>query len=367
MISRVAVGLMQEGVTTAIATPRSLGDPESAGLTTHVAYDDLGWQVTLKSRAAGLLTMLASEEYAGWAGGGSEGGTIDVIHAWGHAAWPMAVELARETDAAVVLDVWSMGAAEQIRRTERSAARGREEAVRGVWLAPSRGLLSQTEPRAHLWPCQMLHWGVHAPEKIPAFEKKAQWSIGVVCSGEMPEATIAMLQGIAQVAPSYPEMLVFLDEAGVANDHRVWRAAQEAGLLDRLSVIADMESRRELVLRTDLLLLPDVAGETRSIILDAMAHGVVVIADASTSSDAIIDGRTAMTVGGRGAEHWARAIRNVLDDEDTHAAIRKEAHRLILTERRGHVHVSALMRVYEGLTTGEPIAFRAAGPPHSSR
>ena len=103
------------------------------------------------------------------------------------------------------------------------------------------------------------------------------------------------------------------------------------------------------------------------IILDAMAHGVVVIADASTSSDAIIDGRTAMTVGGRGAEHWARAIRNVLDDEDTHAAIRKEAHRLILTERRGHVHLSALMRVYEGLATGEPIAFRAAGPPHSSR
>lgn len=362
MLSRVAVGLMQEGVTTAIATPRSIdgADHEHAGLTTHVAYEDLGWAVTLRTRALGLLRLLASDEYAGWGGStsSSQGETpIDIIHAWGHASWPMAIALARETDAAVVLDAWSVAAADQIRRTERAATHGHEEGVRGMWLAPSRALLAQAEPRAHLWPCQLLHWGVHAPDKIPPLEARPQRAISVICSGDIPEATGAMLKGIAHIVPEFPDLLVFLDEAAVQRDHAIWRLAQSLGLLERLSVIAEMETRRDLILQTDLLLLPDVAGETRSIILDAMASGVLVIADASTSSDAIIDGRTAITIPTRTPEQWARAIKSVLADADTFASIRNEAHRLILTERRGHTHVSSLMKVYEGLTSAEPIAF----------
>lgn len=365
MIGRVAVGLMQEGVTTAIATPRSLGLPEHASLTTHVVYDDLGWSLTLSSRANVLLQTLASDEHAGW-GAGSDS-PIDIIHAWGHAAWPMAIALARATDASVVLDVWSVKGADQIRRTERAAAHGREETIRGSWLAPSRGLLRQAEPRAHLWPCQLLHWGVHAPDKLPPIEPREQRALSVVCSGDIPDATIAMLEGVAMLAGDFPNLLIFLDEAAVKSEHDVWRAAQSLGLLERLSVIADMETRRDLILQTDLLLLPDVAGEARSIILDAMASGVVVIADASTTSDAIIDGRTALTVASRTGEHWARAIASVLGDADTHATIRNEAHRMILTERRVHTQVSALMQVYEGLASAEPLAFRPEQGPHSSR
>lgn len=360
MLSRVAVGLMQEGVTTAIATPRSVDGAEAdqTGLTTHVAYEDLGWSVTLRARALALLRALGSDDYAGWAAGTGAEPTIDIIHAWGHASWPMAVALARETDAALVLDVWSVAAADQIRRTERAAMHGHEESVRGMWLAPSRALLAQAQPRAHLWPCQLLYWGVHAPDRIPPIEPKPQRALSVVCSGDIPEATAAMLKGIAQVIPEFPDLLVFLDETAVRRDHALWRIAQSLGLLERLSVIADMETRRDLILQTDMLLLPDVAGETRSIILDAMASGVLVIADASTSSDAIIDGRTAVTIPARTPDQWARAIRSVLADADTFASIRNEAHRLILTERRGHAHVASLMRVYEGLSSAEPIAFR---------
>lgn len=364
MLRRVAVGLMQEGVTTAIATPRSIGEPDHAGLTTLVTYDDLGWSLTTHSRSRMLLQSLTSEEHAGW--GGSDA-PIDVVHAWGHAAWPMAMTVARESSAAVVLDVWSVQAAEQIRRSERSASKGREEAIRGAWLAPSRSLLRHAEARAQLWACHLVHWGVHAPEKLPEQESHSDRGIAVVCSGDLPDATIAMLEGLAAIIPQHPHILVFLDEAAVKKDHEVWRAAQRLGLLDRLSVIADMETRRELILQADLLLLPDIVGEARSVILDAMGEGVVVISDGAAASDALIDGRTALLINERRPEHWAQAIASVLSDDDTRNSIRREAHRMVMTERRVHSHVASLLRVYGELSSPEPIEFRPDPEPHSSR
>jgi len=98
MLRRLEVGLIDEGVTVARAAPRGGPAEPAAGLAANLTYSTGGvrWLSISPSRqlldALKTVTPFKSSDAKG---------PLDIVHAWGTGAWPIAIELVQHTGAAV--------------------------------------------------------------------------------------------------------------------------------------------------------------------------------------------------------------------------------------------------------------------------
>ena len=120
---------------------------------------------------------------------------------------------------------------------------------------------------------------------------------------------MSAFEGVVSAMPGERLYHLFVD-AEAAHRTGIWPVARGLGVLDRLSLIDEMEGRRELVLRGDVLVQSDARGEQRSLVLDAMASGMIVLAAEDPMVSYLVNGRTARTVSGTRSDEWAAALGN---------------------------------------------------------
>ncbi len=355
MLRRLEIGLIAEGLHVVRAAPvetRRVEDELPTGLDALVRYERSPIPFAGQSLARILQRSLSSQDALETPS--EDGRLIDVIHVWGESLWSDALELADLTGADLAFECWSRAAMRRIADTERRARRRGGFAARALWLTPDQAMCSEASRVARYWGCRDARWGVHLPDG-----ERAEWPIGgpiavsVMSSAGDLASCRNLLTALSQVtrAPGDggAEALVFLDAGTTEAAPELWRHAESLGLLDRLSTIPDMEGRRSLVLQTHLLINPAAAGEHRTLLLEAMAHGTPIVARADPMNSAIIDGKTAIAVPNGATESWTAALRKLLETPGAPAALGASARAWINDHRLAHRQIAAAIDAYSAL------------------
>jgi hypothetical protein len=352
LLSRLEVGLADEGVRVVHAIPQRASRWCHAEVYSQaVTYQDRGLSFSLRWRAQQLLRAL--EELAA-----DDGPPVDIVHAFGQPSWEIALELVRQTGASLAVEIWC-------RELARSAAHMRlsSELLPPVFLAPDAGIERALREEDSSLSVRLTPWGVHTPPSTREILHPGKAiSVMVDASGHGNAAIAAALEGLAAVASSAPEIMIFAESEAV-RIAGLWPMIRRLNLSDRFTLIPDLEARRELSLRGDILLLPEARGEFRSLTLDAMASGMLVIAATDPSMSVLLDGRTARTVDRPTAEGWKEALLWALHDRAAASRLASSAQDYMRQHRRASSHVAAVVDAYEWMTSRESLPFAAAAEP----
>ncbi len=365
LVRRVEVGLLDEGVRLARCVPHACALKMPSGLIPQATYADTGPKIALAWRADRLFRTLQQLDLPRAT---DEEGLFDTVHAWGENAWDLAAEIAEASAADLVLEVYSPHTVTLAQRFERRWSSVLPEPGRCVLSVPTPQLGEAAQRAGIRWPVRICPWGVFIPdEPRPLRRPGAPASVCVIGDGasgggggpaDSASAVIALLEGVAELgrrrealesagAGTLPELLVFLDERLVSSSPDVWRYVQRLNLSGLVSVVADLEGRREPVLRSEFLALPEASGVQRSITLDAMAAGVVIIAAPDDASTHLAHMSTAWTVEQPRARAWCEAFERLLGDLELTTRLGEIARQHAATHCLASNHVRAVLEMHE--------------------
>lgn len=344
LMARLAVGLVDEGVRVVHVVPESaLAKPEGLGLggvaAPTVALPPGGLLTRESSRAERLAQRIAQA----W-GRDRESG-LDVVHVMGGSVWGLGLALAERGRSACAIEVWRGG------QVPRAAALSRERRSRQagpapVFFAPDKHLehaLLAAEPSLVV---RATPWGVHTPSAMrKPLRGDRSPAVMIVGTGREPGTYNAAFAGLAAACARFPDMMIFADSLAVRNA-QTWALARRMNVLDRLSLIEELEARRDVLLQGDVLVVPDAKGEHRTIALDAMACGMVVVALADPLASTLIDGRTARLVRTPDPEAWRAAVTELLENPASSASLALSARTFVRQERKASGHVRAVLDAY---------------------
>lgn len=355
MLSRLEVGLADEGVRVVHAVPRLAMEEGTVGLySTAVGYDDGGLAIGRRGRARRLLRAIHAVEQEG------VDPDFDVVHAFGVGCWPFAMELARQTGAGVLLELWRSSAiAQAAGMTGKSLS-----AVPVRYVVSESSVGSALRKRAATASVVSAPWGVHAPATHRSvFDAQRPLAVAVLADAGDAKATGAALSGLLEATKALGvEVLLFLGtEDGIpAREAAIWSVARKLGVLDRLSMVPEMEARREPVVQMDMLVLPEASGRQRTLALEAMANGMLVVALADPFVESLTQGVTARLVPTAAPHDWAGAFAALLNDRGAAEAQVRAAHAWVREHRSASSQVAGVIKAYEQLIPLRPTAEAAA-------
>lgn len=353
MLRRLEIGLVDEGCRVIRVHPQGAFDEPTTALAAAVSYVDSAWRVWAMSPARSVERALAD---AALFSSDPDESPVDVIHAFGETCWPTAVSLSLALGADLVLEVWSRRALSLIPQYEKRTAAFTAADLSMIWLAPDR-IMSEAAARiAGRWPVLCSRWGVHVPPPDAARLDRIE-SVCILSSGAEPASLLNLLTTLAGPGAAAPENgpMIFLDARAVEGCPTAWRQARSTGLLSRLTLLPDMESRRQLVLRSDVLVVPDSLGEHRTLTLEAMAAGMVVVARADRLVEATADAGRAVVVEEPSEAGWKRALDTVMSDAALTRAVAAAGRGYIEQHRLAHQQVRATLEAYTAFLRERPI------------
>lgn len=345
LLARLEVGLADELIRVIHAVPEGVDVSTASAFQRVLVYSDATLRLTRGLAARRLVDSLSAL--------GSDDARVDVVHVFGGAAWDLGAELAHQLGAALALEVWRLGLVERA-RTFRTP-----EEQPPVLLAPDpvieraltgEGLLVRSAP-----------WGVLAePVLKPLFPAGRSLGLMVVGSGRDEAAWKALAHGLSRTLQGGVDALIFCD-AVAARRSGFWNEARRLDLLPRVSLIEEMESRRDLLLHGDVLIQPEALAEQRSVLLDAMGTGLPILAAVDRNVSTLIDGRTARLVNGHDAAEWHASLSGMLASPEATSALVRSAHEFVRTQRRAAEYVRAVLEAYAWIAGDGSLPFRPQG------
>lgn len=349
MLARLEIGLAGEGVRTWFAVPddaRLVDAISSVG--TELTYPAGGMAWTRSLRAAELIRRIGPNR-------NPDLPTLDIVHVFGGRAWRLGQQVARRTGAALILEVWRRGLVDRARSFR--TREGPPTVFSGPEVSTERALIRETGSGSSV---RLVPWGAHVtPAPTPLFREGKSIAITLIGAGRSRHAFIVAFNGIAELLKARSDMMLFVD-ADAAVRSAVWHAAGAAKVRDKVSLIDELEDRRDLVLRGDLLVLADSRGEQRSLLLDAMGAGMPVVAAADEHLGALIDGTTARVIEHPTTAKWTQTIGELIDAPAEARALGASAREWVRDNRRASTHVAAVIDLYEWITAEPAIPFRTA-------
>jgi len=104
--------------------------------------------------------------------------------------------------------------------------------------------------------------------------------------------------------------------------------------------------RRELLLGADLMIHPQATGAVHSVVIQAMANGVPVIAQHDPWLDFLIDGETAWVAPDAQPDTWRRLLGRAFEDRTALERLGDSARAWIRANRLAAVQVEKLLGLY---------------------
>ncbi|MEM0983230.1 MAG: glycosyltransferase [Planctomycetota bacterium] len=338
LLRRLRVGLVDEGIRLATAVPERVGERTEdllSGPIVTYGRDRLALGRGLRQRR--LVDQICQS--AGW----DEG--PDVIHCFGGGSWALGEQLARQESAVLVLELWRRGLSHRVRAIRGLQSRGEGDGP--VLLAPWKSI--EAEAKEDLRSLTIRHnpWGVHTSPKVAA-RAEAGKTRSVILAGGRHSATrlLKAFRGCAELIEKGMDLIVFADALGTSSAG-LWKLATKLGLTDRLSVIADLEVDRTLPLAADALVYAGNPGEVRTLLLDAMATGLPVVAGEDPWNEALLDRRTAFLVPEPERDGWREPLETALEDKPLREEICRSAAEWVKKNNRTSACVATLLDVYE--------------------
>jgi hypothetical protein len=342
LLERTAAGLTAEGIRVTLAIPKQTGAMFSL-VSEPIRYSDRGLIFTQRIRAEQVAESIAGV-------GKSPEGMVDVVHAFGGACWAMAATLAELFGAALAYEIWRGGL------VDRASGLRHPDGLIVSCFAPDRPIERALASGLAGMTSRLTPWGALAPPKPTQILRAGQVpSVVFLSSGRDAEQCRAAFEGVIQVVRESSELMVFVASESVKRAG-LWKMADRAGVLDRLTLIDRLEERRDLVLRSDVVVYADSNHEHRTILLDAMASGLVVLAAPDPLVSVIVPGVTADIPSAMTAAGWHDLLEATLRDRDASISLGLSAREHVRQTRRASAHIAALVDAYTWLTGSDTIA-----------
>lgn len=352
LLSRLEVGLADEGVRVVHAVPDSLpaalsGEVQGQVFSKTIRYRPARLRLARHAVAQRMIETLRAMDAD--APGERPERAVDVVHVFGGSSWGLGADLANQLNAALALEVWRAGLVEQ--GASMRARHGRPTTLFAPDPAIERALRAAgASPRVALAP-----WGVHAsPLEREILPENKSRCIVIVGSGRDARAFATALEGIARASRQIPDARIFCD-AHAARRAGLWSLAKKLNITDRFSLIEEIEARRDILLFADVLVQPDAHGEQRSIVLDAFAQGMLVVAMLDPMVSVLTDSQTARLVKSPDPTEWATVVIDVLTRRDASIKIAHQANEFARTQRRVSQHVKNVLDAYAAMDV-KPVA-----------
>lgn len=359
MLARLEVGLADEGVRVVHAVPHACVDQVGPGIhATVVGYFEggLAFRPLIRAKAKDLIQRVQESE---------ESETpIDVVHAFGQGTWRLAAEIARLSNAAMLIEVWRpslmIPAAAFVRELKHGGLAGL-----GLVVGESAMETALRQRVGNAAAVMTAPWGVHVSDRVRVRQAGEVLGVGVLSESGDPRSIVPALTGLRDATRDGPQTLVFADVSSSeplrlnstvdarsisTRESGVWTAARKLGMLDRLSLTPEMEARREPILQVDMLLLPEATGAQRTLVLEAMGAGIVIVSP-SDSGLSVLNERTCALAGRGDAGAWAAAIGGVLNDPARRQALIDSARTVIRNHRSASAHIAGVLGAYSAVVT----------------
>jgi len=336
------VGLLDEGVGTVKIVPETVSPEELGMMGTRLAWKESAWRLIAERRLAALASKLQTLE-------------VDLIHAMDGRMWRAARRLAEALDLPVIyqanshLDLRLVGVVLAGTTVPRLAFTATTQPL-GDAIRQDVG----DEVDVHVIPP-----GVHGGGDRPRTRDPNQALCAVISASDKLDAHYhALLQGLVafvRESPSGGQSLFFFDSQS-DNQHQLWRAANRVGLGPNLSMVPRRLGHREMLLKADLLIHPQPQGKSRTLTLQAMAHGLPVLAAADPWLDYLIDGATAWVVEQPSPEVYRDKLADIVANPHKGRALGESAQQWIKHGRLASDMISRTLGVYRAVS-GEAIEF----------
>lgn len=289
-----------------------------------------------------------------------EAADIHLIHAMDSRLWAGAVALGGQMNVPVVLGANAAGAVQRVEKLVRSADPARL-AFAAATEPIAQALREKVDPAVVV---ETVPTGVHVGA-TPAGDAPDEALCAIVSGdGAFDEAYHALLEGMVEVCKQHPQTQFFMDGQG-AEQHQIWKAASKLGLLPNLSLIPRRLGHREMLLRADVLIHPQALGQSRSMTLQAMAHGLAVVAQHDPWLDYLVDQQTCWAVEQPTAQAWAQHLLRLIDQPEDGRQLGQRARDWVHEHRLVSTQIAGILNLYRRLT-GETIPFPGSATNHRS-
>lgn len=355
-LQRVEFGLLGEGWRVLRAVPESTRSVQTEGLTRVVAYPEIRSRFGRKAALRRFADQLRGASPA--IATDADGVLFEIVHAFGRGCWERAGDVSVRTNSALVVELTSSSDIRAARAFER-AHRAHDHAPPLLWCTPNHRFFEAVGALGLGSPVRLAPWGVHTPTN--AHREHApdrSIAVSVVCSGEDPKALHPLLRAFAKLGHEADDAMLFLDATATEHDTSVWTLAEQLCILERVTFVADMESRREVVLETDVLAIPEQMGELRTILLDAMAAGMLVMSRRDPLIEATASEGVALLIDEPTTDAWMAALREVIRDPNALREIGDRARTRVREDRPVHKHIEAIIHAYESALTPSPLKMK---------
>jgi hypothetical protein len=341
-LRRLMVGLLDESVRVVQVVPEDVAAREWESLGERVQFTASRWPGVSRLRLTRVAQRLDELQ-------------VDLVHGLCESLWPAAAELGRMLGAGVVLGCDGAGQLRQAVRLSRS-------------LPPSRSAFAAaTQPVADalhqrlegLIAVRHLPPGARVGGDRPARDPAMDLSLMVSGNGSVDESYDQLVEGLSRLVQDRPGTQAFLDGQG-RDQHGLWKACQKAGLGANVSLIPRRLGQRDVLLRCDVLVLPQALGVSHPLTLEAMSQGVAVLAASDPWVDYLVHDTTAWVIEHPDDDDWARALHTLADQPRRAAELGASARDWVARHRRVSDQVAGTLGLYRELT-GAPHVFPGGG------
>lgn len=268
----------------------------------------------------------------------------DLIYAVGADTWTLGFDLSRTIERPLVLDVWSAAVMRRVQVARPGAP------LRVAYVVPTEPLAAALRGRGAAEAVTVVPMGVETPAEARQVLANAADSItlAIIGSGQDNAGMKAALRGLSAVLSDFPRIQACLELRG-PGEHEIWRHARRLDMLGHVSTIGHASLHRRLIGGCDVLVVPERAGEARSVVLEAMAAGMPVLAAADPFLDMLVADETALFVI---QDEWADKLRRLLTEPGLAQQLGRAARSWVARHNTPGLQVDRLIGALEGVLAG---------------
>ncbi len=302
MLNRLVVGLMNENMHVIRCLPKHIAEQfdatsHSAGLSEGLYFNMPCSFIERSSRRREVVDQMASHH-------------TNAIVAFGRDAEQLALDVKKQLDIPICIELTSLAQASHIRHSQPVDA----------WLAPTHAvfresILRVSKERVIYAPIgtQKILIRDHEPANVRC--------IIVLDASGNPHQTEVLLRQTKHLE----DLHIFLELSERNHNKRIHQIIKSQNIEQRITCLGNASELRALIPSADALILPNAKMQLRSIVLEAMSAGVPIVCTPNDGYDMLIDDETALFVTGQYGEQLLR----ILNDKHVAQLIANNAHTLI--------------------------------------
>ena len=345
VFNHLVVGLTDELGQVVQVVPKRLAQEEPRLLGAQITWQDSSWPVLRNWRLGRLTDAL-------------ENWKVDLIHALSGPTWAGAIRLAKTLELPVVLGLTS---ASDLRRL--GTISPKRPGLHVAVVAATEPLAVAAKTKLGI-DCLVLTTrpGVYTPQSSDLSHQDASHLCAIVSgTGIRDEDYQALLTAISQVIRVYPQAQFFFDTGHECDQHNLWQAARDEGLLANVSMLSHELGHREMLMQGHVLIHPQALGRCRSITIEAMARSIPVLARTDPWLDYLIDDQSAWLVSRPDSKQWTTLIRRVIEEPSRTRSLAQRGRAWVKQNHQASSYVDGMLTLYQRLH-GESFKFPTISP-----